>query len=137
MWEDYVITDLGRAWPLVLPQALSAGLLEAIRLIILCLSTSYSLLRLHTLCLDLLTCTFLPLQETIMSHTNIPYYSLYLDLLTSAAPGGDYVTPMNNTHHMFCVWYLDNCTICPIFVPKPLEEEIRLILLCLSLILST
>ena len=98
VWEDYVIMDLGRALPLVLPQALSAGLKEEIRLILLCLYTSYSLLRLDTLYLDLLTCTFLLLQETIMSHTNILYYSLYLDLLTSAALEGDYVTPMNNTH---------------------------------------
>ena len=98
VWEDYVITDLGRACPLVLPQALSASLLEEISLILLCLYTPYSLLRLDTLYLNLLTCTLLPLQETIMSHTNIPYYSLYLDLLTSAAPKGDYVTPMNNTH---------------------------------------
>ena len=74
------------------------GLYQEIRLILLCLYTSYSLLRLHTLYLDLLTCTFLPLQETIMLHTNILYYSLYLDLLTSAALEGDYVTPMNNTH---------------------------------------
>ena len=76
VWEDYVIMDLVRAWPLVLPQALSAGLEEEIRLIILCLSTSYSLLRLDT---------------------------LYLDLLISATPGGDYVTPMNNAQlHLIC-----------------------------------